>query len=89
MREDSWQKSSFSGNGPGNECVEVAVFRSAWQKSSFSGPGPDNACVELAAFHSALGLRESDDPGTVIITTPAALAALLRAAKAHRITARL
>ncbi|MCQ8769336.1 DUF397 domain-containing protein [Streptomyces telluris] len=24
MRQVAWQKSSFSGNGPGNDCVEVA-----------------------------------------------------------------
>ncbi|AGP55235.1 DUF397 domain-containing protein [Streptomyces rapamycinicus] len=53
-----------------------------WRKSSFStGDAPN--CVELAA--DSVGtphLRESDDPGVVISTTPAALRAFLRAAKA-------
>ncbi|WP_268255932.1 hypothetical protein [Streptomyces mashuensis] len=31
-------------------------------------------------------LRESDDPAVVIATAPVALAALLRAVKAHRLT---
>ncbi|GHJ31134.1 DUF397 domain-containing protein [Streptomyces hygroscopicus subsp. hygroscopicus] len=53
-----------------------------WRKSSFStGDAPN--CVELAP--DSVGnphLRESDDPEVVISTTPAALRALLRAAKA-------
>ncbi|MEV4742333.1 DUF397 domain-containing protein [Streptomyces sp. NPDC049555] len=59
----------------------------AWQKSSFSGAGPDNACVELAVLDSARALRESDDPEVVITTAPATLAALVRAAKANRLSA--
>ncbi|WP_431042416.1 DUF397 domain-containing protein [Streptomyces sp. P1-3] len=52
-----------------------------WQKSSFSEGGADT-CVEVAA--DAMGtrhLRESDDPGTVIRTKPAALRALMRAVR--------
>jgi Domain of unknown function (DUF397) len=51
-----------------------------WQKSSFSGMEPDNNCLELAAFPHGPALRESDDPAVVLATTPARLAALLRAA---------
>lgn len=53
-----------------------------WQKSSFS-TGGQGECVEIAAGAAGLvHLRESDDPQVVITTTPAALRALLRAAKA-------
>ncbi|MFD8338230.1 DUF397 domain-containing protein [Streptomyces solisilvae] len=56
-----------------------------WQKSSYSADGPGNNCVELAhASDAAILLRESDEPGTVIATTPAALRALTRAARAGR-----
>ncbi|MFI1678879.1 DUF397 domain-containing protein [Streptomyces sp. NPDC020607] len=48
-----------------------------WQKSSFSGIDAEN-CVELARDEEHLLLRESDDPGTVIATTPARLNALVR-----------
>ncbi|WP_406172623.1 DUF397 domain-containing protein [Streptomyces sp. NBC_00996] len=48
-----------------------------WQKSSFSGSGDGNACVEIAATPTTLRLRESDDPTTVLTTTPTPLAQLL------------
>lgn len=48
-----------------------------WQKSSFSG-GPEGECVYLAATPAeTILLRESDDPGTILTTTPAQFAALL------------
>ncbi|QES42334.1 DUF397 domain-containing protein [Streptomyces sp. PA5.6] len=54
-----------------------------WQKSSFSGvEGPN--CVELARVNGHLLLRESDDPDTVIATTPARLNALVRWQKSRR-----
>ncbi|WAL96273.1 DUF397 domain-containing protein [Streptomyces sp. Je 1-369] len=54
-----------------------------WQKSSFSGvEGPN--CVELASVEGHLLLRESDDPDTVIATTPARLNALVRWQKSQR-----
>ncbi|WP_431043481.1 DUF397 domain-containing protein [Streptomyces sp. P1-3] len=58
-----------------------------WRKSSFSGTGPDNNCVELGAADGLVRLRESDDPAVVLATTPAALAAFLRAAKAGQFDA--
>ncbi|MEU5642871.1 DUF397 domain-containing protein [Streptomyces milbemycinicus] len=51
-----------------------------WQKSSFSdGAGPN--CVELATAHAHIHIRESDEPDTVIRTTPATLQSFIRAAK--------
>ena len=73
----NWQKSSFSGSGDGNNCVELATTPTGWQKSSFSGGGDGNACLELAAAPTTLHLRESDTPATLLTTTPTALAALL------------
>ncbi|GAB2877050.1 DUF397 domain-containing protein [Streptomyces mayteni] len=59
----------------------------SWQKSSFSGNDGNKDCLELgspAGQAAALRLRESDDPGTVLTTTPARLAALLTAVKRGR-----
>ncbi|WP_055557385.1 DUF397 domain-containing protein [Streptomyces sp. NBRC 110028] len=54
-----------------------------WQKSSYSTQGDGNSCVELAALGpGAIALRESDEPGTVMTTTPAKLRPLLDAIKA-------
>ncbi|MFC9226028.1 DUF397 domain-containing protein [Streptomyces hygroscopicus] len=55
-----------------------------WRKSSYSGDAANN-CVELARTPDTVLLRESDDPQTVITTTPAALRALTRAVKAGRL----
>ncbi|MEV6128081.1 DUF397 domain-containing protein [Streptomyces violaceusniger] len=57
-----------------------------WQKSSYSTEAEDSNCVELAQAPDApaILLRESDEPQTVIATTPAALRALTRAARAGR-----
>ncbi|MCZ4100276.1 DUF397 domain-containing protein [Streptomyces sp. So13.3] len=54
----------------------------AWQKSSFSGADEGNSCVELASLAGAVLLRESDDPGVIVTTTPAALRAFLRDVRA-------
>lgn len=53
-----------------------------WQKSSYSASASN--CVELAA--SAGGtthLRESEDPATVLTTTPVRLRALLALARSE------
>ncbi|KAK1179111.1 DUF397 domain-containing protein [Streptomyces sp. NBS 14/10] len=56
-----------------------------WRKSSYSADAPDNACVEFARTPDAsILLRESDEPHTVIATTPATLRAFARAVKAGR-----
>lgn len=54
-----------------------------WQKSSFSGGGDGDTCIELAATEPHIHLRESDDPATELITSPAPLAQLLRVVKAR------
>ncbi|OPF78126.1 DUF397 domain-containing protein [Streptomyces antioxidans] len=55
-----------------------------WRKSSYSDQNESN-CVELAQrAPTAILLRESDEPQTVIATTPDALQALTRAARAGR-----
>ncbi len=49
-----------------------------WQKSSFSGGDASSNCLELARTREGtVCLRESDDPGVVIITTPPRLASLI------------
>ncbi|NEA58104.1 DUF397 domain-containing protein [Streptomyces sp. SID13666] len=53
-----------------------------WQKSSFSGADEGNSCVEIAPLAGAVLLRESDDPGVIVTTTPAALRAFLRDVRA-------
>ncbi|MFF8616341.1 DUF397 domain-containing protein [Streptomyces sp. NPDC015350] len=52
-----------------------------WQKSSYCGEG--ESCIHVATpAPGAVGLTESGDPaGTVLRTTPAAWAALVRAVK--------
>ncbi|MEU0807927.1 DUF397 domain-containing protein [Streptomyces sp. NPDC005970] len=51
-----------------------------WQKSSYSAQG--NACLYVSSTDDAtVRLRESDEPDTVLTTTPAALRALIRSAK--------
>ncbi|ADI09082.1 hypothetical protein SBI_05962 [Streptomyces bingchenggensis BCW-1] len=52
-----------------------------WQKSSFSEGQGDN-CVELAAVDHGIHMRESDEPDTVLRTTPATLRSFIRAVKA-------
>ncbi|MBI0377760.1 DUF397 domain-containing protein [Streptomyces albiflaviniger] len=55
-----------------------------WQKSSYSSTG--NACVYVSAPDNAtIRLRESDEPDTILTTTPNALGALIRSAKAGRL----
>jgi Domain of unknown function (DUF397) len=55
-----------------------------WQKSSFS-EGPGDNCMELATAPNGIHMRESDDPGTVIHTTPATLRSFIRAVKTGRL----
>ncbi|MEU4119834.1 DUF397 domain-containing protein [Kitasatospora sp. NPDC028055] len=51
-----------------------------WQKSSFSGDAAN--CIYVAATADrAIKVRESDDPDTVLTTTPDALHVLLRGIK--------
>ncbi|GLV79298.1 DUF397 domain-containing protein [Streptomyces hygroscopicus] len=55
-----------------------------WQKSSFSEGQGDN-CVELAAVADGIRLRESDEPDTVLRTSPATLGIFIRAVKDGRL----
>jgi hypothetical protein len=50
-----------------------------WRKSTFSENQAN--CVELATTHAHIHIRESDDPGTAIHTTPATLRRFIRAVK--------
>jgi hypothetical protein len=51
-----------------------------WQKSSFSGANGED-CVELASVDGAIVMRESDDPGVVLATTPEVLRAFIQGVK--------
>ncbi|MFF2118506.1 DUF397 domain-containing protein [Kitasatospora sp. NPDC058184] len=53
----------------------------SWQKSSFSGDTAN--CIYVSAVADAtVRIRESDDPDTVLSTSPGALGALLCGVKA-------
>ncbi|MGP4109862.1 DUF397 domain-containing protein [Streptomyces sp. 4N509B] len=55
-----------------------------WRKSSFSSGDPNANCIEVAhAAEDRLYLRESEEPGVVLTTTPTRLAALLRCLRAR------
>lgn len=52
----------------------------SWQKSTYSNETGN--CVELAATaRGAVLIRESDEPGVVLSTTPTALARFLQSIK--------
>jgi hypothetical protein len=67
-----WRKSSFSAV---NNCLEVA-----WRKSSKSNPSGNS--VEARAEDGLVHVRESDDPGIVVTTTPEKWAAFIEGVKA-------
>ncbi|GLW17118.1 toxin [Streptomyces sp. NBRC 13847] len=52
----TWIKSSYSDQGNGNECIEVA-----WQKSSYSG-SDNNDCIEVATSPDTIRIRDSKNP---------------------------
>ncbi|MFE2445728.1 DUF397 domain-containing protein [Streptomyces sp. NPDC059426] len=55
-----------------------------WRKSSYSSEG--NACLYVSAPDNAtIRLRESDEPETILTTTPTTLSALIRSAKAGQL----
>lgn len=62
-----------------HEGVEMTEVN--WQKSSYSSAGDGNSCIELAFIGTTVALRESDDPRTVLTTSPARLGALLQSIK--------
>jgi len=54
-----------------------------WQKSSYSGNAAN--CIHVAAADDGtIKMRESDDPNTILTTTPENLAAFIRGAKAGK-----
>ncbi|WP_031517751.1 DUF397 domain-containing protein [Streptomyces sp. NRRL F-5123] len=58
----------------------MTAHTTTWQKSTYSNDSGD--CVEVAATAGGTVLiRESDDPGVVLSTTPGALARFLQAIK--------
>ncbi|WP_369522984.1 DUF397 domain-containing protein [Streptomyces hygroscopicus] len=71
---------SFVTSLSGREGVEMTEVN--WQKSTYSSAGDGNSCIELAFMGRTVALRESDDPRTVVTTTPAKLGAMLRSIKA-------
>ncbi|MFE7121589.1 DUF397 domain-containing protein [Streptomyces sp. NPDC057654] len=59
----------------------MGMSKIQWQKSSYSADAEGNNCVELARAAGAVLLRESDDPGVIVATSPARLGALVRGVK--------
>ena len=68
---DMWFKSSYSTDGQGSDCVEVA-----WFKSSHSGDGQGSDCVEVA-LGTTVGVRDSKAPEGELRLSPVAWAAFL------------
>jgi len=66
-----WRKSSRSGGGNDNNCVEVAFAEAAWRKSSLSGGGNNDNCVEVAFTGPAVAVRDSKntEAGGLVIPT--------------------
>ncbi|AZS86444.1 DUF397 domain-containing protein [Streptomyces griseoviridis] len=52
-----------------------------WQKSSFSGGGGEQ-CLYLAKHNGEILLCESDDPASIVTTSPEKLAAFIAGVKA-------
>lgn len=75
----TWRKSSRSGGGTGNACVEVAFTDATWRKSSRSGNGVNDNCVEVAFTGPAIAVRDSKDPeGAALAFPPRAWSAFLQ-----------
>ncbi|AQA12581.1 DUF397 domain-containing protein [Streptomyces malaysiensis] len=75
MPISDWRKSSYSGDS--SNCINVAAD---WRKSTHSADAGN--CVGVAASDLAVLLRESDEPGILLTTTPAALRAFIQAVRA-------
>lgn len=72
----AWQKSSFSADG--NNCLELAH----WQRTPYGSAGNSLESAENPA--TTILLRESDDPDTIIATSPTRLRGLLALARKLR-----
>ncbi|MGJ7907859.1 DUF397 domain-containing protein [Actinopolyspora sp. H202] len=65
-----WRKSSRSGGGSNDACVEVAFPEPTavpWRKSSRSGGGSNNACLEVAFAGPAVAVRDSKVPDGAVL----------------------
>ncbi|MCI2423584.1 DUF397 domain-containing protein [Saccharopolyspora sp. K220] len=71
LADAQWRRSSRSGGGTGNNCVEVAFGDVRWRKSSRSGGGNNDACVEVAFAGPAVAVRDSKDPEGPVLAFPA------------------
>lgn len=61
----TWRKSTRSGQGGNDACVEIA-----WRKSSFSGGGGNDDCVEVAVQPELVGVRDSKNSEGLHLTFP-------------------
>ncbi len=61
-------------------CEGMRTLEIQWRKSSYSEQSGN--CLEVAVVEGQVLVRESDDPGVIVSTTPAKLAAFLAGAKA-------
>ncbi|WP_310728601.1 DUF397 domain-containing protein [Streptomyces sp. N2A] len=61
-------------------CEGMRALEIQWRKSTYSEQSGN--CLELAVVDGQVLVRESDDPGVIVSTTPAKLAAFLAGAKA-------
>ncbi|MGQ0840148.1 DUF397 domain-containing protein [Actinokineospora sp.] len=66
--EAVWRKSSRSGIGANDNCVEVAFAE--WRKSSGSGMGGNDNCVEVAVEAEVVGVRDSKNGTGPHLTFP-------------------
>ncbi|MER7910767.1 DUF397 domain-containing protein [Streptomyces sp. NPDC096068] len=74
----NWFKSSYS-NGQGGDCVEVSYdfTDAAWRKSSYSN-GDGGNCVEvLDDVPGVVPVRDSKNPGPVLVVPVAAWTAFV------------
>ncbi|HEV2783717.1 MAG TPA: DUF397 domain-containing protein [Actinophytocola sp.] len=65
----TWRKSSRSGGGSNDACVEVAYIGPAWRKSSRSSGASNANCVEVAHIDPAWrkSSRSSGDSNTACV----------------------
>jgi hypothetical protein len=67
----TWRKSSRSGGGNNDNCVEVAFTEATvWRKSSRSGGGSNGNCVEVAFAGTAVAVRDSKNPAVGALAFP-------------------
>ncbi|MER6783414.1 DUF397 domain-containing protein [Streptomyces sp. NPDC000658] len=68
MTPDNWQKSSFSGGGDGNDCVELASTPTALHLRESDAPAAVLA-ADLAAVTHFLHAIRTGTPGIVASVT--------------------